>query len=66
MWDVLLSNGLTAEESLTQALSEINELHRLHGLAAGEPLIVTATTRVAGTVSQTITEAGGAVTVEVV
>jgi hypothetical protein len=40
------------------------DLHQVHGLEAGEPLSVAATTRTAGAVQQQVTEAGGAVVVE--
>lgn len=42
---------------------KLEELHLVHGLQSGSPLIVTPTSRVAGAVSQQITEAGNVVTV---
>jgi hypothetical protein len=49
--------------SPTQA-AMLEEIWKLHGLAAGTPLVVTPTTRTAGGISQTITEVGGDTTVE--
>jgi hypothetical protein len=46
----------------TQA-AQLEAIALLHGLISGNPLIVTATSRVAGSVSQTVTESGGVVTV---
>lgn len=63
MWDELLSDGNTAEEALVGMFARLTELWRLHGLDAANPLTVTATSRAAGTIEQTIAEAGGEVTV---
>jgi hypothetical protein len=38
--------------------TQVDELHRIHGLKSGEPMTVTTTTRVAGTISQTISGDG--------
>ena len=54
VWHYQLSNGLTAEQTLVQAWTLLNELHLIHGLKLGSPLTVTPTSRVAGLVSQTI------------
>jgi hypothetical protein len=51
--------GLTVEQA-----TQLAELHKIHGLLAGSPLVVTPTARAAGSVSQTITEVGDTVTVE--
>ena len=32
VWDFVLSNGMTAAESLAQALNDARELHQTHGL----------------------------------
>jgi hypothetical protein len=53
-----VSGGLTVEQA-TQLL----ELHRIHGLEAGVPLVVTPSTRQAGGISQTIGTSGDTVTV---
>lgn len=50
---------------LAPELLRILELALIHGLVAGQPLIVTATSRVAGSVSQQITESGGGTTATV-
>lgn len=47
--------------SPTQA-AMLEEIWKLHGLAAGTPLVVSPTTRTAGTIEQTITEDGGGTT----
>lgn len=52
-------SGLTAEQD-----ARLAALARIHGLIAGEPLVVTPTQRTAGGIVQTIAEAGGTVTVE--
>jgi hypothetical protein len=51
-------SGLSAEQA-----TMLEELHRLAGLAAGVPLVVSATDRVAGDIEQSIEEAAGVVTV---
>lgn len=38
----------------------LRELHMIHGLAAGAPLVVGQTSRVAGAISQSIEDVGGA------
>jgi hypothetical protein len=43
--------------------TQLDELHKLHGLAAGVPLVVTDTSRSAGTIEQDIETAGSTVTV---
>lgn len=48
---------------LAAELLRILELAAVHGLVPGSALVVTPTTRVAGTVQQTITDLGGTVTV---
>jgi len=57
---------LTQSSSATlQNVDQIAELHRLAGLETGTPLVVTATTRVAGAITQDVTEApAGTFTVE--
>lgn len=49
--------------TLAEELARIIELAKIHGLVNGSPLTVTPTSRSAGDVSQTVTEAGEAVTV---
>lgn len=56
---VAVGSGLSAGEQ-----TKLDEIHKIHGLAAGTPLVVDATSRVAGSISQTIDETGGVVTVE--
>jgi hypothetical protein len=51
--------GLTAEQA-----EQLLSLAQVHGLVLGTPLIVTATSRTAGDVVQTIADAAGTVTVE--
>jgi hypothetical protein len=67
VWAHVLANGLTAEQTLVAihaALPWITDLAGLHALLPGVPLVVTPTSRTAGSVSQSIIEAGGTVTVE--
>jgi hypothetical protein len=42
---------------------KLNELHRIHGLESGVPLVVNKTSRTAGTIDQSITQSGDEVTV---
>lgn len=65
VWDFILSNGMTAAESLAQALNDARELHQTHGLQLGNPLTVTPTQRtvVGTTIDQEVTEVDGVVTV---
>lgn len=63
--------GATAEEiaaavrvELAAELLRIMRLHKIHGLEAGMPLVVTPSSRVAGDVAQSISAAGDTVTVE--
>jgi hypothetical protein len=56
VWAQLLEAGYTSEQLLS-------DLARLHGLVGADPLEVTATTRTAGSVEQSISEAAGVVTV---
>lgn len=56
---VAVGSGLSVSEQ-----TKLDELHKIHGLQTGVPLVVDATSRAAGTVSQTIDETGGVVTVE--
>lgn len=44
--------------------TKLDEIYKIHGLASGTPLVVDATSRVAGSIEQTIGEAAGVVTVE--
>ena len=48
---------------LQAELTRILELAKIHGLVVGTDLVVTATTRAAGDIAQTISEAAGTVTV---
>lgn len=52
------AGGLTTEQA-----SMLEALAKIHGLISGIPLVVTATSREAGSLTQAIVEAGGAVTV---
>jgi hypothetical protein len=63
VWNYVLSNGLTAGATLVAVHEWLSELHLIHGLRAGSPLSVAATSRTAGAVEQTVGEAGDIVTV---
>lgn len=56
IWSYVLPSGLTAAQVLL-------ELHKIHGLTAGAPLVVASGTRTAGDISQSITDSSGVVTV---
>lgn len=51
-------------EQMQQLYVWIQELHRIHGLESGTPLVVTPTQRTAGAITQDVSEAGDTVTVE--
>lgn len=68
--DGVVPSGPSAESIAAAVRSELAvemarllELAKINGLVPGVPSIVTETSRIAGDVAQTITEAGGAVTV---
>jgi len=48
---------------LAAELARIDELHQIHGLASGSPLVVGPASRTAAAISQTLAEAAGVVTV---
>lgn len=56
---VSIGSGLSTDEQ-----TKLDELHKIHGLQTGVPLVVDSTSRQAGPISQTIDEAAGVVTVE--
>ncbi len=56
---VAVGSGLSVSEQ-----TKLDEIHKIHGLAAGVPLVVDPTSRQAGSIEQTIDESGGVVTVE--
>lgn len=62
----LAAAGYTAPDNATVSsiASKVTEMHELEGLDATKPLVVTETTRTAGSIEQSITEAGGEVTVQ--
>lgn len=53
------ATALTPEQA-----TQLQELHRIHGLESGIPLSVTPTQRTAGAITQNVSEAGDTVTVE--
>jgi hypothetical protein len=53
----------TLRGRIVAELTRIIELAQIHGLVIGSDLVVTATTRTAGSVSQDISESSGTVTV---
>lgn len=53
------TRNLTGEQA-----TQLQELHRIHGLESGVPLVVTPTERTAGAITQNVSEAGDTVTVE--
>lgn len=63
VWGYLLSNGLTAEQTLVAIHKYLLDLHRIHGLEVGAPLVVTPTSRSTLGINQLITAVGEVVTV---
>lgn len=59
-----IQSGLATASTLATVLVDVDELRKLAGLEIGVPLVVTATSRTAGAISQTLVEApAGTVTV---
>ena len=63
VWSYVFSNGKTAEQTLVEIHAMLRDLRRIHGLEVTMPLAVGLVTRAAGTVSQSVGEANGFVTV---
>ena len=63
VWGYELSNGMTAEQTLVAIHEYLRDLHRIHGLEAGSPLIVSATARAAGGINQLLSTVAGVTTV---
>lgn len=53
----------TAAALTTEQAAQLQELHRIHGLQAAAPLVVTPSSRAAGDIEQSVTEVGETVTV---
>jgi len=64
VWAYVLPNGKTAGQNLAEINAWMFDLARIHGLVSGTPLVVTASSRAAGDLAQSISEVGGTVTVE--
>ena len=64
MWGYIPSGGSSTGTVLAELHSRALEMHQIQGLKVGVPLAVTQTSRTAGAIVQTISEAGGVVTVE--
>lgn len=60
---VTVPGGALSDDEMRQMFTWVSELARIHGLVAGSPLTVTSSTRHAGGITQSISEAGGTVTV---
>lgn len=63
VWNYTLTNGKTAQQTLVELHAMLADLYRIHGLAAGEPLVVDKFERTAGDIVQSITQVGDVVTV---
>lgn len=57
------AGGALSDAEMRQMFVWVNELAKIHGLVTGTSLIVTPTTRTAGTIAQSISEVGSTVTV---
>lgn len=64
VWGYTLPNGLTAGATLAAVHTMLRDLYRIHGLEVSMPLAVSATSRTAGPITQSIADAAGVVTVE--
>jgi threonine aldolase len=56
VWQYVLVNGKSAQQTLVELHSMLSDLHKIHGLMTGMPLVVTETARIAGDVEQAITQ----------
>lgn len=63
VWAESIDGVDSAADVLNAVQTMASELHRIHGLLSGSPLLVTATSRVSGAISQTIADTAGTVTV---
>lgn len=59
VWQHVLPNGKTAQQTLMETHEYVLALARIHGLVLGEPLIVDQTSRRAGPIEQEIAEING-------
>lgn len=64
VWSYLLAGGASAGDVLDRLNTLVDEIHQLHGLRAGQPLVVAQTSRRTGAIEQSVSEADGTVTVE--
>lgn len=63
IWAYVLPNGMTAADTLVELLELVRELHQIHGLQGGSPLVVTPTQRTAAAIMQSVSDIAGTVTV---
>lgn len=63
VWNYLLPNGKSAQQTLVEIHAMLGEVYRIHGLQAGAPLSVDKLSRTAGDIVQTITQVGDVVTI---
>ena len=63
VWNYVLANGKTAAQNVLETRQMVEELYRIHGLLVGQSLTVGPNQRVAGDITQTISETSGVVTV---
>lgn len=61
--DAPAPGGALSDDEMRQVFVWVSELARIHGLVSGSPLVVTPTSRQAGSISQSISESGSTVTV---
>lgn len=59
----VIPGGSQAGSTLTGVFALLSELRRIHGMQVGAPLLVTPTSRVAGSVEQAISSTTDATTV---
>jgi hypothetical protein len=63
IWNTLMSNGQTFEENILALLALANELHLIHGLTTGSPMVLTSASRSAGAILQAISDNSSTATV---
>lgn len=61
--DAPVPGGALSDDEMRQMFVWVSELARIHGLVSGSPLVVTPTSRQAGSINQSISESGSTVTV---
>lgn len=63
IWAYVLPNGMSAGDALSELHTLVLELHQIHGLEDGSPLVVSSIQRTAAAIVQSVDDVSGTVTV---